>query len=287
MNSPAQKESQLRHSCHWQDGPRAVRVHLAQLQLFICPSPVLLQPDRLPTRARGPQTLPGQLQQSLLPALPFPPAIPVWQAGALRGRGGESCRQTENGVLGFLQPAARCLLWRFGGGQGSVGAAWRLWAGGKEAKVQLQAAGSELEQRGQARLHSSQPGHAEGVGPAEGCRAVLTKRSPVPQVCSDCTSCSSSSRCGSSEVTTSLTRPKQVMTACTHTQCRSGTLQSSQSLLLLFRLLCSYAVLPPSFPYVLRPVPSPFLFQAFSFLSSLPSPRLPPATAPCSAALLS
>ena len=173
MNSPAQKESQLRHSCHWQDGPRAVRVHLAQLQLFICPSPVLLQPDRLPTRARGPQTLPGQLQQSLLPALPFPPAIPVWQAGALRGRGGESCRQTENGVLGFLQPAARCLLWRFGGGQGSVGAAWRLWAGGKEAKVQLQAAGSELEQRGQAQLHSSQPGHAEGVGPAEGCRAFL------------------------------------------------------------------------------------------------------------------
>ncbi|XP_042748994.1 uncharacterized protein LOC122192507 [Lagopus leucura] len=145
------------------------------------------------------------MQQSLVPALPFPPTICILQAGALCGRGGESCRQKENRVLGFLQLTASCLLRRFGGGQGTVGAPSRLWAGGKEAKMQLQAAGSELEQCGRA-LYSSQSGHTEQICPAEGCRAVLIKHSPIAQVCSDCTSCSSSSHCRSSELTRTLTK---------------------------------------------------------------------------------
>lgn len=96
------------------------------------------------------QTLPSQPQQSLLPALPFPHVFPIGQSGALCGRGGESCRQKENGLLGFLHPTARCLLWHFGGGKGVVGAPVGLRAGGKEAKMQLQAAGSGLEQCSQA-----------------------------------------------------------------------------------------------------------------------------------------
>lgn len=96
------------------------------------------------------QTLPSQPQQSLLPALPFPHVFPIGQSGALCGRGGESCRQKENGLLGFLHPTASCLLWHFGGGKGVVGAPVGLRAGGKEAKMQLQAAGSGLEQCSQA-----------------------------------------------------------------------------------------------------------------------------------------
>lgn len=159
---------------------------------------------------------PGQLQQSLLPVLPFLPTIPILQAGALCGRGGESCGQKENRVLGFLQPAARCLLWHVGGGQRTVGAASRLWAGGKAAKMQLQAADSELERCSQARLHSSQSGHTEEVRPAEGCRAVLTKRSPMLQFCMG-TDCSSSSHCRSSEATTAPT-PNQAGNDNIHTQ---------------------------------------------------------------------
>ena len=96
------------------------------------------------------QTLPSQPQQSLLPALPFPHVFPIGQSGALCGRGGESCRQKENGLLGFLHPTARCLLWPSGGGKRVVGAPVGLRAGGKEAKMQLQAAGSGLEQCSQA-----------------------------------------------------------------------------------------------------------------------------------------
>lgn len=151
------------------------------------------------------QSLPSRLQQWLLPALPFLQTIPISQAGALCGRGGESCGQKENRVLGFLRPAARCRLGHFGGGQGTVGVPSGLWAGGQEAKMQLQAAGSGLEQCSQARLHSSQSGHVEEVHPAEGCGAVLTKHSPILQVCTDCSSCSSSSHCRSSEATTTLT----------------------------------------------------------------------------------
>ena len=117
---------------------------------FICPSLALLQLEREHRRARGMQTLPSQPQQSLLPALPFPHVFPIGQSGALCGRGGESCRQKENGLLGFLHPTARCLLWHFGGGKGVVGAPVGLRAGGKEAKMQLQAAGSGLEQCSQA-----------------------------------------------------------------------------------------------------------------------------------------
>ena len=71
-------------------------------------------------------------------------------------------------MLGFLHPTARCLLWHFGAGHGVVGAPTGIWAGGKKAKMQLQAAGSGLEQCSQARLHSWQFGHLEEVCPAAG-----------------------------------------------------------------------------------------------------------------------
>ena len=53
----------------------------------------------------------------------------------------------------------------------------------------------------------------------------------------------------------------------------SGTLQSSQSLLLLFRLLFRYSVLSPSLPYVL-PHAFPISFSGFPlyFLTSFPIP---------------
>ena len=53
----------------------------------------------------------------------------------------------------------------------------------------------------------------------------------------------------------------------------SGTLQSSQSLLLLFRLLFRYSILSPSLPYVL-PHAFPISFSGFPlyFLTSFPMP---------------
>jgi len=70
-------------------------------------------------------------------------------------------------VLGFLHPAAKCLLWHFRGGQGMAGAPLELCVGGKEAEMQLQAVGSGLEQCSQARPHSPQRGHTEEACPAD------------------------------------------------------------------------------------------------------------------------
>ena len=53
-----------------------------------------------------------------------------------------------------------------------------------------------------AARHGSQYGHTEEVHPAESCWAVLTMHSPILQVCTDCSSCSSIFHCGSSQATT-------------------------------------------------------------------------------------
>lgn len=177
-----------------------VQVHRARLQLLICPSLVLLQQDRAH----------GGLGHAAppRPAAAAPPASSLSPTPSHRsGWSPVGPRRRElraEGKQGAGTPLTRCQTsslaiwgWAEDGGS-SVGAPC-----GTEGNNDAAAGGGcGPEQRGQAR-HSSQPGHTEEACPAGGCRPSLPR---ILQVCTDCTTCSSPSHRGSSEVTAGPTQ---------------------------------------------------------------------------------
>ena len=185
------------HSCLWQDGLRVMQVHQAQLQLFICPSSCnqrdsphghgVCRPSPVNCSSRS-------CQHSLSPrSLPFHRLEPyVAEEERATGRSKTGCWDSSillpdvfSGILGVGRG-----LWEHPRGSGQDGrkqrCSCRQWAVGWSS----------------AARHGSQYGHTEEVHPAESCWAVLTMHSPILQVCTDCSSCSSIFHCRSSQATT-------------------------------------------------------------------------------------